>query len=234
MHKLRYSLLLILFSLLIFSSSLFSETQKAILSYYKGNISIYRNNTLVYPEINMKILPGDSLETEKNSNLEITYEDGSVSTLEPNSVMTIRIIKKQKGLFKTRIKAWLGSVLCKVTKLRTGEKFEVYTPTAAASVRGTVFEAVVTEGKESSFNLLSGQLYAKAFVEGAKTYLLKDKFKYTVGIKGVPDIRKLSKKEADELTNRATAYIRDFIKEKKGEIKQDIRKKTTKGCLGFI
>lgn len=235
MQRTRFASLLILFFLLLTSQSLlFSETQKATLTYFKGTISIYRNKTLVSPKINLNILPGDSIVTADESNLEITYEDGSVSSIEPNSVLKIGELKKEKGLFTTKIKTWLGSVLCKVKKLRKGEKFIVYTPTAVASVRGTVFETVVEETQETSFNVLSGQLLAKALIEGAKTYLLDEKFKYFVGKEGIPDVRKLTEKELSDLKKRATAYIRGFIEEKKGEIKKDIKKKVKKGCLGFI
>ena len=182
----------------------------------------------------MPILPGDSIETGKESSLEITYENGTVSSLEPNSIIKIKEIEKKNGLFTTRIKALLGSILCKVQKLRKGETFELRTPTAVATVRGTVFEATVSKTQESSFNLLSGQLYAKALVEGAKTYLLKDKLKYAVGREGVPNIRKLSEKEINALKGRASAYIQNFIEEKKKEIKEDIKKNVKKGCLGFI
>jgi len=234
MHKTRFAPIVLLFFLLITQSLLFSATQKVILSYYKGDISIFRNTTLVYPEINMKILKGDSLVTEDDSYLEIMYEDGSVSSLEPNSTIMINEIKKEKGLFTTRIKALVGSLLCKIKKLKKGESFQVYTPTAAATVRGTVFEVVVKETQETSFNVLSGQLYAKALIEGAQTYLLRDKFTYFVGKEGIPDVRKLTDNELAALRNRAHAYIRDFIEEKKGKIDKGIKKGIKKGCLGFI
>jgi len=236
MHKLRlvFIVLFLFFFLLASQTLLLSENQKASLSYYKGSVSIFRNKTVVYPEINMPILPGDSIETGKESSLEITYENGTVSSLEPNSIIKIKEIEKKNGLFTTRIKALLGSILCKVQKLRKGETFELRTPTAVATVRGTVFEATVSKTQESSFNLLSGQLYAKALVEGAKTYLLKDKLKYAVGREGVPNIRKLSEKEINALKGRASAYIQNFIEEKKKEIKEDIKKNVKKGCLGFI
>ena len=47
----------------------------------------------------MNILSGDSLVTADESNLEITYENGSVSSIEPNSVLKIGQLKKEKGLF---------------------------------------------------------------------------------------------------------------------------------------
>jgi len=233
MPKPRFTPLLLLF-LFIIPTYLLPKTQNTILTYYKGTVSIYRNKTLQQPEIDMNLLPGDSLETGSNSTLEIRYEDGSVSSLEPNSIIKINSAKKEDGLFKTAIKAWLGSVLCKIKKLHTGETFEVYTPTAVASVRGTVFEAVVKETQETSFNVLAGELYASSLLEGARTYILKDKFKYFVGRDGVPDIRKLSDKELKALKSRASAYIRNFIEETKEEIEKDIKKKVKKGCLGFI
>jgi hypothetical protein len=222
--------------LLLALSPLFlsAETQKAKLSYFKGNISIFRKKALIYPETNMRIYPGDSIVTEDESTVEITYEDGSVSSVLPNSVLKVGTLKKENGRFTTKIKTWVGSVLCKVQKLRKGDAFQVYTPTAVATVRGTVFETSVSDNKETSFNILSGELLAKSFVEGAKTYLLKEKFKYLVGEEGIPDIRKLTAQEVEALQNKAKAYIQGFIEETKKEIEEEIEKEVKKGCLGFL
>lgn len=234
MHKPTLSPILLILFFFSLTPFLLSNTQKATLSYYKGSISIYRNKTPISPFVNMTILTGDSLITGTDSNLEITYEDGSISSLAPNSILKIRYLKKEKGLFTTRIKAWMGSIICKITKLHKGETFQVYTPTAVATIRGTVFEANISKDKETSFNVLSGQLYATALVEGAKTYLLSDELKYTVGIAGIPQVGKLTEEELTALKNKASTYIRDFIEEKKEEIEEDIKKEIKKGCLGFF
>jgi hypothetical protein len=223
--------------LLLFSLSplfLYAETQKAKLTYFKGNISIFRKQALIYPETNMGIYPGDSIVTAEESTAEITYEDGSVSSVLPNSVLKVGQLKKENGLFSTKIKTWVGSVLCKVQKLRKGDSFQVYTPTAVATVRGTVFEASVSEANETSINILSGELLAKSLAEGAKTYLLKEQSKYFVGKDGVPDIRKLTAEEVEALQSRAKTYIRGFIEERKEEIEEHIEKEIKKGCLGFL
>ncbi len=213
---------------------LIAATQKATLTYFKGTISIYRTKALIYPEINMRIYSGDSIVTEDESTAEITYEDGSVSSVLPNSVLKVGKLEKENGSFTTKIKAWMGSVLCKVQKLRKGDSFQVYTPTAVATVRGTVFEASVSEDTATSFNILSGELMAKSLAEGAKTYLLKEQFKYFVGKDGAPDIRKLTAQEVEALQNRAKTYIQGFIEEKKEEIEENIEKEIKKGCLGFL
>jgi hypothetical protein len=236
MHKATLSptLLFLLFFFLIFTPFLLSNTQKASLSYYKGLISIYRDKNPISPFVNMTILTGDSLVTGTDSNLEIKYEDGSVSSLGPNSILKIRYLKKEKGLFTTRIKAWMGNIICKISKLNKGETFQVYTPTAVATIRGTVFEANISKDKETSFKVLSGKLYATALAEGAKTYLFSDELKDTVGIAGIPQVGKLTEQELTALKNKASTYIRDFVEEKKEEIEEDIKKHIKKGCLGFF
>jgi hypothetical protein len=213
---------------------LLSETQKIYLTYYTGTVNIFRKQTLVYPEINKRLYPGDSLTTGDNSSAEITYEDGSVSSLLPNSSIKIRQAKKEEGLFSTKIKAFFGSVICKVQKLRKGESFQINTPTAVAAVRGTVFETKVGEDSETAFKVLSGELYAKSLIEGAKTYLLKDEFSYLVGSDGIPNIRKLTEKEIAKLKTDAKTYIQNFIEEKKKEVEEEIKKEVKKGCLGFF
>jgi hypothetical protein len=233
MRRSRAAWIILLF-LLTSPPLLFAETQNAKLSYFKGNISIFRKQALIYPEINMRVYPGDSIVTEDESTAEITYEDGSVSSVLPNSVLKIGKLEKKDGFFTTKIKTWVGSVLCKVQKLRKGDAFQVYTPTAVATVRGTVFEASVSEDEETSFNILSGQLLAKSLVEDAKTYLLKEKVKYFVGKDGIPDIRKLTTQEIEALQNKAKAYIQGFIEETREEIEENIEKEIKKGCLGFF
>ncbi|OQX56600.1 MAG: hypothetical protein B5M53_00580 [Candidatus Cloacimonas sp. 4484_209] len=231
----RTNTLTILVCIFLFSNALlFSETQKASLTYFKGKILFYRNRIQIQPVLKMAVLPGDSLVTGDESSLEVTYEDGSVSSLEPNSIIKIKEIKKENGLFTTRIKTWLGRILCKVKKLRSGETFEVYTPTAVATVRGTVFEAEVTKNQETLINVVSGKVFAKSLIEGAKTYLVKESFKYTVGRKGIPIVRKLTEKEITGLRGRAKSYLRGFIEEEKTKMKENIKEKVRKGCLGFF
>jgi hypothetical protein len=234
MLRSRAASLVFLFFLISSPTFLNAETQKATLSYFKGSISIFRKQTLVYPEINMRIYAGDSITTASESTAEITYEDASVSSILPNSVLKVGQLKKENGFFTTKIKTWVGGVFCKVQKLRKGDAFQVYTPTAVATVRGTVFEATVSKDEGTSFNVLSGELLAKSLIEGAKTYLLKDKFKYFVGKDGLPDVRKMTEQEVQALQNRAKSYIRGFIEEKKEEIEKTIGKEVKKGCLGFF
>ncbi|TET22736.1 MAG: hypothetical protein E3J78_02795 [Candidatus Cloacimonadota bacterium] len=233
MHKTKTAAIF-LFFLILSVSFLYPDTQKVTLTYFKGEVSVFRKQTLAYTEINMRIYPGDSIVTADESSAEITYEDGSVSSILPNSILKIGQLKREQGLFTTRLKTWVGSILCKVTKLRKGDSFRVFTPTAVATVRGTVFEVAVNEKQETSFNVLSGELLAKALIKDAKAYLLKGQFKYFVGAEGIPDVRKLTEQEIKNLEERATMYIRDYIQEKQKEIEKGIKKQMKKGCLGFL
>jgi hypothetical protein len=87
----------------------------------------------------MKLFPGDSVETKAGAELELLYEDGSVTRISENSKITIKqlTVEGDKS-HQTVLDLALGRVKNAVAKLATSNsKFEVRTKTATAGGSGS-------------------------------------------------------------------------------------------------
>ncbi|MFH1368370.1 MAG: FecR family protein [Elusimicrobiota bacterium] len=96
----------------------------------------------------------DSLKTMPRSRAKVELSDGSNITVLPNSRIDFRNLKKDTPTIKVivgRIRAW-------VSKNTARSKFEVHTPVAICSVRGTEFEVTVDENGKTDIEVFEGLL----------------------------------------------------------------------------
>lgn len=87
----------------------------------------------------LKLVPGDAVETGKGAEAEILYEDGNLTRLDEGSRMVIEKLDVLEGASReTVIKLDAGRIKNAVSKLvDKRSKFEVHTPSAVAGVTGT-------------------------------------------------------------------------------------------------
>lgn len=93
---------------------------------------------------------GDTVRTGPNSSMEFRWVDGTRCKLMPNSTLTIRAasFNSVKGAEESRLHLDQGKLFVRVAKkLNADSRFEVETPSAVASVRGTIFSVEVNEGR---------------------------------------------------------------------------------------
>jgi hypothetical protein len=85
--------------------------------------------------VGLELKDGDTVRTGRRGKADLSLSDGSRMSLGPESQMQVKETAGNRlfGLDFGRMKSF-------VKKLKGGSKFEVRTPLAAASVRGTVFE----------------------------------------------------------------------------------------------
>lgn len=96
----------------------------------------------------------DSLKTKPRSRAKVELPDGSNITVLPNSKVDFRNLKKETPMIKVvvgKIRAW-------VAKNSSRSKFEVHTPVAICSVRGTEFEITVDEDGKTDIEVFEGLL----------------------------------------------------------------------------
>lgn len=101
---------------------------------------------------------GSVLKTLPRSRARVTLADGSSILLYPNSHMTVSDASARSPLLKMaagKLKAWISHA-----KKRT--KFEVKTPVAVCSVRGTEFTVAVEPSGETDVEVLKGLLGVRA------------------------------------------------------------------------
>lgn len=94
------------------------------------------------------LAPGDVIRTGPDTRAVLTYFEGSTVTIEPSSELAIeQALVEPNGDTIVVMAQNLGRTWHVVTKLITGgSRYEVRTPAATASVRGTAFEVAVERG----------------------------------------------------------------------------------------
>ncbi len=105
-----------------------------------------------------EIREGDTLKTEKNSTLEITFEDKSVLFMRPDTLIAITTSQK-KGVFAiiNNINLQSGKTISNIKRATgTESRYEVTTPSAIASARGTDFRVSIDEMLATRAEVLDG------------------------------------------------------------------------------
>ncbi len=124
-------------------------------SFFVGDVFIYRGGKSLPPEVNMKLLSGDLVVTKKGGMIVLAYGDGNQINVQEKSKIRIGS-KRLKDSESVSILA--GVVNGKFKKLLKGTKSKVYTPTTVCSVRGTDFLVGVSDSADSRIDLKKGKL----------------------------------------------------------------------------
>jgi outer membrane protein assembly factor BamD (BamD/ComL family) len=114
-----------------------------------------------------KALPGTVISVPGNSSAIIRLGRGSALELFPGS----RLVIKKSSESQQVCYLSSGSVLVKVTKRASGQRFEVQTPCAACRVVGTVFKVEAFDGSKTALSVYQGKvmLMPSAGVRGSDT-----------------------------------------------------------------
>ena len=137
---------------LIFTQKLFA--QQGVISRVSGQVQVYSPTEDVWHEAgkNLTIREGQKIRTSGGrSRATVRLEDESHVEVGPDSSVSFEDLKKESPTIKVaigRLKAW-------VSKFKRS-KFEVHTPIAVCSVRGTEFEVAVDEKGNTTIDVLEG------------------------------------------------------------------------------
>jgi TolA-binding protein len=114
-----------------------------------------------------KALPGTVISVSGSSSAIIRLGKGSALELFPGS----RLVIKKSNESQQVCYLSSGSVLVKVTKRTSGQRFEVQTPCAACRVVGTVFKVDAFDGSKTALSVYQGKvmLMPSAGVQGSDT-----------------------------------------------------------------
>lgn len=149
----------------------------------------------------------DYLETDADSHVDLAYDSdwNNVTRIEENSKITIR------SIYPTDLALRQGGVYATLKKLPTGSSFQVETPTAVASARGTEYRTVCSEeGKTEVFNFSESDVFvadidAAGKIAETPSVLKKEQATRILqrGDKPVP--RRMEAKEIQEIGERHKA-----------------------------
>lgn len=119
-----------------------------------------------------RVAAGDTVKTDANGSLKLSYLDGTRLQIDPGAVVTVlkaqvnTVSHAEASVFKLD----LGRVWIRVLKvLSQKSKFDVQTPTATAGVRGTVFSVAVAPDGKTSVSVREGEVALRSSAAGEPT-----------------------------------------------------------------
>ena len=136
-----------------------------ILSILDGSASVARGTAAFAPASDGDLVnAGDRVQTAAASHAMVTFFDGSTLEIEPATTVQIEdAVSAASGAISIRISQTIGRTWASVQKLtRADSKFEIRTPTAIASVRGTGFITEVLADGSTTVQTTDGNVQVTA------------------------------------------------------------------------
>jgi hypothetical protein len=146
----NFAILIVVFAML--TQALFIVQRVAVTEELNGHVDVQRGGKGNFQPLsrNSFVKTNDVVRAEGDGMAEFKWSDGTRLRLTPNSQLTIKKVSYNslQKADSSHFKLTSGKVFVRIVKpLASNSAFEVETPTAVASVRGTVFSVEVKDGK---------------------------------------------------------------------------------------
>lgn len=141
------------------------EKPRAVMvSSAKGTVQIESGGTNRKGRVGDILYTGDTIITLADSTVDIQLEKGVVIHIAPSSKLLIDrlLYQKDNNSIHDVLKLQGGSAYSRVERMPGGSSFDITTPTAIASVRGTEFRVNITPNGTSSVSVSQGSVNVKA------------------------------------------------------------------------
>lgn len=161
--------------LLLTPSISFSANFGAELTEIEGRVMVTKRSTgkTIAAREGMRIGAGDKVETGDEAAVDILYDDGNVTAMDENTVLTIKKLSLKPGQKSSVVDLGIGRIKNSVTKIvNIRASFEVQTKSAVAGVTGTPpWVVAVTKSSQGKFSteidlLTRGKDMGGLFVRG--------------------------------------------------------------------
>ena len=126
----------------------------------KGNVEINSGNSWITAKNNSQLKEKDSIRTLENSRVNIVFFESSVIRLDENTEISLEKLDETKRSIQLLQNS--GTTWNKVLKLSGVSSYEIQTPSAIATVRGTSF-AINVKGNETNISLVNGSLQVNSY-----------------------------------------------------------------------
>ncbi|MBN1824378.1 MAG: FecR domain-containing protein [Endomicrobiales bacterium] len=158
MKKVLYSIL----AVLLFCAAAFAAQKRdvsGVVAYSKGQFMVLEEGSKKWAQVRpgQFIHEGDTVRTGASSRGGVLFNNGVETKLNSNTTYKVEkkdISEKAEGLGK--IKMIFGKVWTRILKPKT--KFEIKTPVAVASVRGTEYETSVEKSGRTEIKVFAGEV----------------------------------------------------------------------------
>ncbi len=166
---------------------------------------------------------GDTISVYAGSKVNLKFEDESTTTINENSIFTVKELKKEVvPETKTEVKElnfnlWLGKTTVKTKKLGPKDKFEIHTPAAVCSVRGTDFSVEVDESKVTKVKVYDGIVSVREATGIGEEVLVRKNQQTIVKPQTVPTLPEEIPPEKAELPAKPAEPAKPALPAKPGE-----------------
>ena len=113
-----------------------------------GTLSVKRGDGSVrILSMKSEVIPGDTLETQKDSYAQIKFTDGAAITLKPNTLFTVAAYSfveakpQEDSVVFSLLKGGIRAVTGLISKRGAQDAYKMNTATATIGIRGTTFDA---------------------------------------------------------------------------------------------
>lgn len=153
------------------SANFFNERPLAIIRRFKPDVKIKNAASQDWQDATMaaQLFDSDTLMTEENGYAAVQFMDNSLVKVKPKSLLIIRGEVIDKNSTAGRIAVEVGEIFLNVTKRQS--QFEVQTPTAVASVKGTSYSTEVATDGTTIVIVFAGSVELVATKSGQKVTL---------------------------------------------------------------
>jgi len=142
--------------LLFFTGALQEKPAAAKLQIDKGTVEVKTDSAYRTAANNMELKQGYSVRTLADSQATIIFLDSSVMRLDQNTEITLTRIDTAQNTSSITVTQSSGNTWNRVVRLSGISDYEVQTPTAVATVRGTAFSVDVAA--ESTISVVKGKV----------------------------------------------------------------------------
>ena len=159
-----------------------------------------------------KCYPGQTLDenyvikTEEKSKVELLLFDGTKIVVSEKSEIVLSKITPQEKVIQQKS----GKVRFKVSKLQEGAKFEIITPTAIMSVRGTEFSVFVKEDLSTEVKVFEGIVNVKTLAGESIDLSVNEKIEILPNLP-LPEIKKFEKQDLEETKSIIKEEMKDIL-----------------------
>ncbi|WP_374383294.1 FecR domain-containing protein [Dongia sp.] len=168
-----------------------------------GTVTIVRNGMDTAAAIGAEVLVDDQIRSGADSRAEITFSDGSILTVGPESDISVSYFAPEEAESNAVLDLFSGIARLTVNKATGWGRFEVRTATAVASVRGTDYLVEATAGKSAVF-VAEGRV-AVSSRAGAGTVILREGQGVDIPAEKAPlVVKRWGAKRRDEALARVT------------------------------
>lgn len=136
------------------------EKATAVLTFTKGDVQIQKNQGWATAKSDDYLYQSDGIKTGANSQATILFGSGSIVRVDQNSLIALTDYRQEGDNWIIRINQIFGRTWNRVQKLIGASVYEVNTPTAVATVRGTIF-AIDADASQSAVIVDEGTVGAK-------------------------------------------------------------------------